>query len=170
MLDEYLRVFFQAYTYNYANKTGLDTIPVQAVKCEEMYAEEIAREWEEDPSGQTGSFNQEFPSDENWICPNTTEISLLNSVGKNAYTIFVAYVYQCLNAQLYDEKYGIISYADKDEKLTCQSANETAKIVGRFDLTKKLISMYFNPTDYHKTGKMVRTANYETQFHLNNAT
>ena len=48
-IDENLRVYFWFNTYNYENTTS--SITVQAVKCEDMYAEEIAEELEEDPSG-----------------------------------------------------------------------------------------------------------------------
>ena len=81
-IDENFRVSFWSSTYNYigSNTTNAtDAIPIQAVKCVDMYAEEIARETEEDPTGQTGFFTQEFQMTEyEWICPNITQITLLN--------------------------------------------------------------------------------------------
>ena len=139
---------------------------MQAVKCVDMYAEEIARELEEDPSGQTGSFNQEFNTPGYvWICPNTTQIALLNTNEPqiNTYVSLEADVWQCQPAQIWDEQANFTSYADKDEKLTCMSADETAEQASSYSysVTQKLMSMYFNPSDYHKYGGMIRTANYE---------
>ena len=78
-IDENFRVYFWYNTFNYQNAT--ESVAVQAVKCIDMYAEEIEREWEEDPSGQSGFYIQEFNTPGYvWICPNTTKITVLNNL------------------------------------------------------------------------------------------
>ena len=167
-LDENFRVYFWFNTYNYNNAT--ESITVQAVKCVDMYAEEIAQELIDDPSGQSGFFTQEFQNTPGyvWICPNTTHINVLNDLAPAAltYVNFQIDVLQCQMAQEYDEDAGIVSYADKDEKLTCKSGNETAEHASKYSVSQKLISMYFSPSDYHEYGEMLRTVDYEQTFPL----
>lgn len=77
-IDEYFRV---AFTYETLNYEGSSTqIWIQAVKCTDFYAEEIADEKEEyPPDGTQGFFTSQFVSNEiEWICPNITEITLFN--------------------------------------------------------------------------------------------
>lgn len=87
-----------------------------------MYAEQLAVEQAiQENGGEPGFYMSEFDTPGyNWICPNTTQIPILNAqapVSNDAtYVNFQVEVYQCVEAQMYDEQNGIVSYADLEAK------------------------------------------------------
>ena len=93
--------------------------------CREFYAAEIEAEALEEDGG---FFTQEYVNTKyEWICPNMTQIDLLNDVSTDIAqigAIIEARVYACPRAQILDDKYGLVSYADVNGTQTCKGSDE----------------------------------------------
>ena len=75
-LQAYVNHNFRVVFSAYSSETG-DLTRISAAYCSDVYADQIATE---ERSGKVGFFTSEFARSDNreWICPNTTEIAVLN--------------------------------------------------------------------------------------------
>ena len=73
-----------------------------------------------------GFYNTQFGKDDSqWICPNVTQINLINQetiYNKFKFQILKAQINTCSLAKENDQKNGIVSYADKDGEQDCDTS------------------------------------------------
>ena len=95
-----------------------------------------------------------------WICPNTTEVELNNSL-----TYLFANVYSCSTSQSYDEgSESMTPYADADE--ACRDDGVIPEDNGRFSVYTMMVADTFNPYIYYDSGFVQTTTRFDGQYYI----